>query len=317
MDDPIEQIIGNSGRYSYFYLDELARLRDAVAVLVRLFMFAGEVAVAELDVVAGPLLDILWGHELILADPARPAMVYGAISIVEHRGRYFLSDPLFENRSSGFIVYDDSALCMPLHSSSLELLDALRAPDHAASFLDVGSGSGCQSLLFGGGYGRVVGFDPNPRAVRFAQLNSAMNGVDARFDVDAWETFRDGPFDHIAFNAPDMDTAFSYLNDGLDGMLSESGHAQVRIVSEILEEEGTWPEVLVSRIPELEKWELSTLLHEDSPFALSAESVRSGRIPYGKMVIDHPSKTDRFWADVTERGVVEIVVATLTIRRRP
>ncbi|MFJ9770758.1 class I SAM-dependent methyltransferase [Kitasatospora sp. NPDC101157] len=320
VDEPVERILGDSGRFSYFYLEELAGHRDAVAVLARLFLFAGEVAAEELDPLPRPLLDLLWERELIRADPADPSAVHATVCLVEYRGRYVLSDLLFENRSTGFTVHDDSSLCMPLHSSSLELVEALRAPADARSFLDVGCGSGCQSLLLGEGYGRRTGFDPNPRAVGFARLNAAVNGVEACFEVAGWETFRDAPYDHIAFNAPDTAAAFDYINDlgqGLDTMLSATGHAQIRIVSEVTAQEGDWAGALAARIPEMGRWEVDMLMHADSPFGLAPEAVRSGKLPYGSLVVDHPSKTEEFWAGIAERQVVEIVVSTLTMRRRP
>ena len=65
----------------------------------------------------------------------------------------------------------------------LQFIDALAAEEKAASFLDMGCGSGILSIAAAKlGFYPVRGFDVDPEAVSVATENAAMNGVDARFD---------------------------------------------------------------------------------------------------------------------------------------
>ena len=49
LSDPVDEILKNTGRYSYFYLDQLAKVDGPFPVLARLFMLCGRVAAGELD----------------------------------------------------------------------------------------------------------------------------------------------------------------------------------------------------------------------------------------------------------------------------
>jgi ribosomal protein L11 methylase PrmA len=101
------------------------------------------------------------------------------------------------------VVHDTTGRCMPPHASSLELLGQLRSPADGTSFLDVGCGSGCQSVLFAPDTATVEGFDPGARQVSFARANAVLNGVTATYTVDRWETFAPAEgFAHVAFNTP-------------------------------------------------------------------------------------------------------------------
>ena len=53
-----------------------------------------------------------------------------------------------------------------------------RAPAGRAAALDLGTGSGVQAFLAARHSGHVVGLDLNPRALRLARLNAALNGVE-------------------------------------------------------------------------------------------------------------------------------------------
>ena len=65
----------------------------------------------------------------------------------------------------------------------LQYIDALAAEEKAASFLDMGCGSGILSIAAAKlGFYPVRGFDVDPEAVTVATENAALNGVEARFD---------------------------------------------------------------------------------------------------------------------------------------
>ena len=201
--EPVEAVLANTGRYSYFFANRLARLDAPVAVLFQLFFLSARVPVARLELLPPRLVSLLWSLGIVASPADAPDHVRGVVNVTEFEGRYFLSDPLFENRSGELIVDFPPDWCMPPHASSLELFRALRPLPAARSFLDVGCGSGCQSILLGRGAVRVSGFDVSPRAVGIARANAMLNRIDATYVVADCESFRtDEPFDRVAFNAP-------------------------------------------------------------------------------------------------------------------
>jgi SAM-dependent methyltransferase len=312
--DPVEEILKNTGRYSYFYLDQLAALDSSFAVLARLFMLCGRVPAADL-VRLGDDVRVLQRTGLVVPVAQEPALVHATAAVTEVRGRLFLSDSLFENTGDGFVVHDTTGRCMPPHASSLELLGRLHAPG-ATSFLDVGCGSGCQSVLFAAGYERVVGFDQGARQVSFARANARLNGVEASYVVDRWETFPPAePFDHVAFNTPNAETAFGFINGSLDKVLAPAGVAQVYLVAELADGAGGWAEHVAGRLARPGDWDVRTHVHSGSPFGLPARYLAEGRLPAGTLLVDHPSKARDYLAGLRRRRVAEVASLTLTLTR--
>ncbi len=110
---------------------------------------------------------------------------------------------------------------MGVSGSTLGLIGfTIRRPVTAA--LDLGSGSGLQAFLAAAHSHRVVAVDRNPRAVRLAELNVALNGLD---NVECREGDLFGPvegerFDLIVSNPPFViapDFRYYFLHSGLPG----------------------------------------------------------------------------------------------------
>lgn len=315
--DPVEEILANTGRYAWQYWDVLAQSDEPVSVLGRLFLFCGHVPSDVFDGLGPALTSLLRRLKLVQTVPNAPGSVRAVVGITEFRQHYFLSDTLFERLRDDFVVHADENACMPPHASSLELFSALRKPDHARSFLDVGCGSGCQSLLSAAGYERVAGYDPSSVSVRFARANAALNGVSADYTVDGWESFHAAErFDHVAFNTPNAETAFAFVNEGLDAVLSDLGHAQIWLVCEVVQDDGSMQGTLRRNLRNPENWQVEALLHKGSPLALPQADILARRLPYGTLLVGHPSENERFFQGLAERHVIEIVSTTLTIRRR-
>ena len=311
--DPADAILANTGRYSMLYLSELVKFDSPASILAQLFMLCGRVPKWKLEHLEPVLARMLVQLRLIETVADDPELVRGTVAITELNGLYFLSDTLFENNVDDFIVHDEAGRCMPPHASSLELLHALRKPAGAKSFLDIGCGTGCQSLLFAARYERAVGFDSNPRAVQFAQANSALNGRTARYAIGHWETYADGErYDHVTFNAGPA--AIDFVNYGLSKLLAPGGSAQVWCQCEITQDDGTLNRVLERRLLAWDDLAIEVTTNPDSPFALSRQSIADKRLPYGTLVISHPSQKMAFFRDLAARSVTEIASVNLTIR---
>lgn len=315
--EPVEMVLGNIARYSLSCLSELESHKNASAVLARLFLFHGRLSREDLAILPARQVAIL--RRLGLIKPAEDGrVVSGAVSVTEYAGKYFVADRLFENLGTSFVVNDGPQLCMPPHASSLELLRALRCPGTANSFLDVGCGTGCQSMLYANGYRRVYGFDPNERAVMFARANALLNGSSAQYFVDRWETFGvvDGGFDHVVFNAPNSDSAFDFLVSKAAALISEDGKAQTWVRCEVTAEDGGLPGMVERRTGALTRLRISATRNAGSPFSLSRDQIRAGAMPRGCLLVASPREWRSYLRQLAERRVIEVVSATLDASRR-
>ncbi|RKN07605.1 methyltransferase [Streptomyces radicis] len=315
--EPAEAVLADVGRYSLFYMGALKRSESPVAVIARLFLFCGHVPAVDLDRTDPELAALLWRLGLVEQVAGDEPLVRATVALVELRSNYFISDKLFENAPGGFTVHDGSSGCMPPHASSVELLSGLKKPAAARSFLDVGCGSGCQSVVFASDYECVAGFDVDERAVEFAQVNAAINGLSGRYEVSSWESFRaDRLYDHIVFNSPDPSVAFDFIGRGLEGMLSRAGHAQVWLNCEVGAEDQSLEHVLLRSIENPERFDMESQENANSPFSVGADFIRSRKFPEHTLLVSHPGERASYMRDLVERGVREIVSVILTIRLR-
>jgi len=282
-----------------------------------LFFLSARVPMARLELLPPRLVSLLWSLGLVASPADAPGRVRGVVNLTEFEGRHFLSDPLFENRSGELVVDFPPDGCMPPHASSLELFRALRPLPAARSFLDAGCGSGCQSILLGGGAARVTGFDVSPRAVGFARTNAMLNGIDAAYVVADCESFRTSePYDRVAFNAPDSETALAFLNSGVDRLLTRDGEAFVWFTHEVTAIDGSVENALRGRVDAADRLHIEVSLNTESPFALSRDMVRDHKLPADTLLINHPAEAGSYFDGLATRRVVEVVSAVLSVQRR-
>lgn len=93
---------------------------------------------------------------------------------------------------------------MPICGATLELVRAAMPATTVGSVLDLGCGAAPVGLLLARAARRVVATDVNPRALGFASVNAALNGVphlELRLG-DLYETVRGERFDRIAAHPP-------------------------------------------------------------------------------------------------------------------
>ena len=98
-----------------------------------------------------------------------------------------------------------------MFGATQERLAQIVLPIPAKAVLDVGTGCGVHAIRAAGRAGHVIATDLNPRALRFAQFNAALNGVaNVEFRLgDVWEPVRGDRFDQIVANP-----AFSLSAEG-------------------------------------------------------------------------------------------------------
>jgi 2-polyprenyl-3-methyl-5-hydroxy-6-metoxy-1,4-benzoquinol methylase len=316
VDEPVEKLLANTGRYSFFYREELDDLHTPVAVLAQLFMFGCRVHTDRLEVIPEPLRAILSRKRFLAPAPEHPGVTRATVSITELHGRYFLSDRMFENAGDeGFIPnVQEGRRCMPPHASSIELLTALE--ETHGSFLDVGCGSGCISILTAPRYTRIGGFDMQERAVDYARANAQMNRVTADYVVSDHTQFRPVErYDHCAFNAVEA-VAFEFVNSTVDRILAPGGVCQMWSTFAVTREENTALGAMHARAPNHALYDIEVKPLPDSPWACSRELFAKGRLPDNSLLVEHPDETVELIGSLKARGAVEIICCIFTMRRR-
>ena len=203
-------------------------------------------------------------------------LVYAPIRILQFDGFAIAADaPESASMSTDHV--------MAVSGSSMFLSHlTIRTP--VASALDVGTGTGVQALLASRHAERVVGTDPNPRALSFARFNALLNDVhNVEFrEGSLFEPVGDERFDLIVSNPPFVvspDDDYLYRDSGAPG--DEISRDVVRGAAEHLAPGGT-ATVLIGWIEnqDLSPWERPTgwaadtgcdvwVLHHSSMQALS------------------------------------------------
>ena len=211
-------------------------------------------------------------------------------------------------------------------------LAGITVPADGGSVLDLGTGSGIQALHALRTASRVVGTDVSPRAIRFAALNAALNGVEIDLRLgDLYAPVAGERFDRIVSNPPFVITprgadgvpAYTYRDGGAvgDGLvaavvagarvhLAPRGIAQLLGNWEVRGDEAAARERVLGWAVGLDVWVVQRDLLDPAEYAETW--VRDGGA--------HPGTARwralvRAWLDdFAERGVTAIGAGYLTLR---
>ena len=187
---------------------------SALSTLIKLFLLGVAVVPDELVSALAPLgSERLHAIAVLERDEDR---LRSLVAILPWDGFLIASDPLDEDLPP---TRSDHVLSVIPPSVALANL----VPRHEVdSVLDIGVGSGVQSLLASRRARRVVGVDVNRRALDFAALNLRLNqvtGVDLRFG-DVFEAVEGESFDVIVSNPPYVvspEAHYAFRDSGLPG----------------------------------------------------------------------------------------------------
>ncbi|MBV9193608.1 MAG: methyltransferase [Solirubrobacterales bacterium] len=121
-------------------------------------------------------------------------------------------------------------------------LSQLTVRKETAATLDLGTGCGLQALLSAEHSAHVTAIDVNPRALRFAAFNAALNGIEnVELAQGSWlAPVRGRKFDLVVTNPPYVispDSTFVYRDSGLPG--DAISRRLVHDIPAILNEHGT------------------------------------------------------------------------------
>ena len=253
------------------FLDTAGYTRDSVRAALRsdqhLTAQPGEVLILERRLTGRSRLETLIRLFLIgqTVDPAEAQASLGAAGLRELHGA-----GLLERLGTGIratvrlvphgdiVVACDRAYYADPDSQGAEVVSGVTSPailladltvrKQVRSALDLGTGGGIQALLLAKHCERVVAVDVNPRALEFARMNAALNGIETiDMRLGSWfEPVAGERFDIITANPPYVmspDSTFLYRDSG---MKADSLCRQ--IVREIPAhlEEGSFGHVLIS-----------------------------------------------------------------------
>ena len=317
VEQSVESMLGDIARFSLSHSRNHALRRTACGVLARLFLFNFEVAAWELAILPLPLFKLLGELNLVEHVRGDTDVVHGTVTITEYRQHYFVSDMLFEALPDGLVVHDDPRLCMPPHASSLELLNSLARPPGARSLLDVGCGTGCQSIIFGEQYEHVSGLDIESRSAMFAQINVRVNNSAAQYRAGGWETLSaDMQVDHIIFNTPNPDMAFAFVSQRVGDIMSSQGSAHIWLRCEITAEDRDISGVIKRRLGGQRSLDIVAAVNGSSPFSLAPDHIQERSLPRHTLLVRNPAERNAYFDRLAERGVIEVASVVLTVRHR-
>jgi hypothetical protein len=190
---------------------------DPQGALIRLFLLQREVSAVELRA-AFSAEDVGLLVELGLAE-GRGEMLAPLIDLYPY-GEDWLATDRSDRAGEGSACGPVDAV-MPLNMSSHTLAQIV-LPVRVESVLDVGTGCGVHAIRAARRAVRVVATDLNPRALRFAAFNAALNGVtNIEFrEGDLWDPVRGERFDQIVANPAfslSGETEFLFRDGGARG----------------------------------------------------------------------------------------------------
>ncbi len=190
--------------------------------LIRLFF---DCALVEEEALAGLLptnaLDLMESLDLVVRDPDRPGMIFASVAILLARGIATVCD-------RGEVAPDGSITELPPDVVYPAILDTTRRfleglPDTPCDvMLDVGTGTGIAGLLAARYASHVWATDITARAVRFADFNRRLAGIDNMTVVegDLYAPVAGLTFDRITIHPPYVPakiSKFVFRDAGQDG----------------------------------------------------------------------------------------------------
>jgi methylase of polypeptide subunit release factors len=174
----------------------LTRAGRPLDTLLRLFVAGAPVVEAAARDALAPLALETWVRAGLVG--LRDGMALGRVRLLPCRGLVLACDYADSIEPGGTLEQ-----VMGLTASSMTLAD-FRVPRPCRAALDVGSGSGIQSLLAAAHSQQVWGVDCTRRSIEFARFNAGLNGIaNCEFiEGNAFEPVRGRTFDLVISNPP-------------------------------------------------------------------------------------------------------------------
>jgi len=322
-----DELLRRTASVSLRHADPLRPGSTALEALVTVLWLQAVVDAQAFDACVPPdLCELLAATGLVRWLPS--GRVTASVSLIEYEGVHLLADRLFVNDLDADLrLLDRPDITMPLHASSLELLDIANLEPAGSSLLELGCGCGGVAIVRGVGHEVCMGIDLNRRSVAFAIANAALNSSSVEFGVaDALHyPTATRTWDLVLFNTPsephyDDETAVRSFGDAelrtllgtaIPGLLAPGGTAVVHVLVPVTDDRGPagW---FADRVPA----SFNTVTHriDDSPFTVCAQDVIAGRVSPGHFALREPGDAPRLLSWLRRSSIRELVACVATIR---
>jgi len=197
IDHPIDITLDHFPEYE----ERVRAAEDALDVAVALFVLQGSVARRDAEALLGRAIVKRLVEAGALVSPGR-GRVAATVAVSPCAGCLFVTDLRFPELAPAVPAPDEPVMYLSADSYALAYL--VPGTGAEARVLDLCAGCGVHAVLAACAARRVIGVDLNPRAVAFARLNAALNGVADRCD------FRAGDL-HAALGAGDAPRGFDLV----------------------------------------------------------------------------------------------------------
>jgi len=320
-EESVERLVRDDGRISFGVGLAALRLRpdagEPLPVTIRLFL-AGESLPREQVVAALAPVDLA-GLQRAGLITVRGGAVAARVALQPFERLVIASDRGTTRPRPGHVVQIGPAT---------RTLAALTVRREVQSSLDLGTGSGVQALLAATHSVRAVGTDVNPRALRLARLNAALNGVEnvEWRQGDLYAPVREERFGLVAANPPFVVSPARDLTYRDGGRSGDSLSREAVTGAALRLDEGGYAGILCSWVTEPgaasvetpRRWldgcgcdALVLELTTDSPVTYAVRWNSPGRRPAAVAEAAEP-----WLADYRARGIEAISTGVIMLRKR-
>lgn len=336
MAKPVHSLLTSPGFCALVYYDTASKGTSAIAVLGAMLACGGwiETGIYE-SVVPRAVREMLESCGFLVELPGN--YVRAGITLHEFRSKWFFSDPVVERKPDELLLVGafENHVDPPNYSSLSLLLNVEKPRAEDDRFLDIGCGTGIQSIFASMSYKKVVAIDVNDRAVAFSKMNAVINDAEiytkncsyTQFDV----TDR---FDRLVLNSPSVpryrsglnevgtytsslghDLALKFMSERLPGLLREGGLAEVWSILSLQEGLGGVPDLLRRSVPGIEQFNVDVLLERKSPFGLSKQQIAARTIPRDSFLLASPDEADLLLKFLRVQRIERVVPAIFRINK--
>jgi len=340
MNGVAHELLTNTAYVALAYYDDYCASTSPIAILGLMFVCGSwiETGIYERSIPA--LVRDLLERCGLIAEPSS-GFRKSLIALQEFRSRWFFADPMIERTPDDLRVVQDFAehIDPPNYSSVSLALNTLKPRDGDRTFLDIGCGSGVQSILASELYEHVVGVDISERAVALSRLNASVNEANVSYVRDDCMHFdADRLVDRLVFNCPSVpryrngldkidtytstmghDLFFDFANHRLMGLMAPGGLAELWSIFAVTRRAGSMKRLLTERLTTHRLLDIDVVAEVDSPFGLSRDEIARGAVPRGSYLLASPDDTNSLISFLRKQDVECIVPALLrlTVKSEP
>jgi SAM-dependent methyltransferase len=330
------QILTNTAHCALIYYDEGQIDRSDMAALGTMFALGGWIKKARYERVLPTEVRLVLERYNLVED-ADAQYIRGTIGLVEYESCFFLSDRMLERSPYNIRLTQEAHDHVdPPNYSSVSILGTQleRSILHNARLLDVGCGTGYQSILAATQYRDVVGIDVNTRAILFSKVNARLNEVDVTFQHHNCLLYEDSvPFDRIVFNVPSVpkykpdldkvdtytyefgyDLGLQFVNARLKALLAEYGMCRIWSIFAVRSADTTIEGILQRELKNYEDFDIEILIEQNSPFGMSPQDIQRRQVPRASYLLADPSHVEIYIDFLERHDIVRITPALVTIQ---